>query len=83
MGIDSALSEAAPLMTASTIDPASPPNLSHSIIHAITLNDRSMPDRFNFWNRLFVAVMIEAAKKLPKEKIVALVTGMPRRWVHG
>jgi hypothetical protein len=45
-------------MTASIIDPASPPNLSYSIIHAIKLNRQPMPAHVNFWK----AAILDAAQ---------------------
>lgn len=67
-------------MTTPTINPASPPDLSYSVIHWIVLNGERLQPRSNFWNRLLFAVIAEAAKMLPKNEVAALVTC---RFVHG
>jgi hypothetical protein len=61
-------------MTKRTINPATPPDLSYSIIHSVVLNGTRLPPRMNFWNRVLVAVIGLAAKTLPKDQVAALVT---------
>lgn len=58
------------------VDPAAPPNLSYSVIHTIKLSGRLLPPRMNYWNRLLVSVIVEAAKTLTSEEVLALGTSM-------
>jgi hypothetical protein len=57
----------------SKINPAEPPDLSYSIIRSIVLNDTPLSPRLNYWNRLLLTVIGEAAKTLPKNQVSALV----------
>jgi hypothetical protein len=61
-------------VTIRIINPASPPDLSYSVIHWIVLNGERLPPHLNFWNRLLFAVIGAAVKTLPKDQVAALVT---------
>jgi hypothetical protein len=54
-------------------NPAHPPNLAYTTVHAITLKGKRFAPAETYWNHLLIAVIREAKKVCTKEQLMQLI----------
>jgi hypothetical protein len=62
-----------PAMGEKVLNPASPPNLAHTTVKSVVLNGKKFAAGETYWNSLMLAVIREAKKHLPTDKIGELI----------
>jgi hypothetical protein len=55
------------------LNPASPPNLSHTTVKSVVLNGKIFPAAESYWNALMLAVIREAKNLLSAEQVSDLI----------